>query len=658
MMNAKRLGIAASLLATVPMLYAEAVDLELSKLFTDHMVIQRDQPVVVKGTTSADETVKVKLGDDTAETKPAPNGEWQVELPARKASHDAVELTVTDSNDTIKITDILVGDVWVCSGQSNMEWPMDKTDNFETAISEANHPNIRLYKVAKNESLTPLKNFIDTPQWQLCSPETVAKFSAVGYYFGREIQRTENVPIGLIQSAWGGTRVESWTPLDDLAPYKMISHDIEYTRKQLTKPQRSRRYENEVRGKWESAVNEKDPGLQGESAPWATADFDDSAWKTTKLPALFSTIDLEDFDGSVWFRCKVTLTEDDIKNKPALHFVADDADMAYVNGRLVGNAKGQNRQRSYDLPAEALKAGENLLTIRVTDWGGEGGIKGDTGNDICLTVTSGDSVTTKGLGDVEWRYATGVSLADLPPAPVSLHNLRPGVLYNAMIAPITDFPIAGAIWYQGESNTNAHQSSAYADMFSTMIQSWRRDWGIEFPFLYVQLASYMKIEPEPGDSLWALLRESQEKTLKLTPKTAMALAIDIGEEDDIHPRNKKDVGERLALGARAVAYGTGVEYMGPIYKSHKIEGDKVIISFDHGDELKTKNGEALKGFAIAGADGKFVWADAVIENNRVVVSKEGISNPKAVRYGWANYSLGNLYNSDDLPASPFRTDRD
>jgi len=479
----KSLWLGAVLLWAVNWVFAEVSQnasegrLKLPAIFGDHMVLQCNMPVPIWGWAKPNEEVAVILkGKTPLVTKANEEGRWMLRLPPQPAGGPH-ELIVRTREETVRFTDVLFGEVWVCSGQSNMEWPVALAQNAKQEIATANFPQIRFFVVEKSVALEPQPDC--KGRWVVCSPETVGGFSAVGYFFGREIHQRLKVPVGLIGTYWGGTPAEAWTDLKAL---------------------------------------ESDPDL-----------------------------------------------------KPILE----------------------------RLPRDRSK------------------------------------------------------IPQQPQPPIN--NWTPTALFNAMVAPIIPYAIRGVIWYQGESNVG--RAYQYRKLFPALINSWRRAWGQgDFPFLFVQLANYLERKPEPTESAWAELREAQLLTFKTVRNTGMAVAIDIGEANDIHPRNKQDVGKRLALAALAIAYGQKVVYSGPIYRSMRIEGDKIRLFFDHvGSGLVAKGGE-LKGFAIAGEDRKFVWAKAKIEGNTVVVWSEQVPKPVAVRYAWADNPECNLYNKEGLPASPFRTD--
>ncbi len=482
-------------------------DVSLPSILSDHMVLQRGATVPVWGTADPEESVTVTLGAQKATATAGPDGRWKVRLQPVKGP-GPVELTVAGKN-AITIRDVLIGTVWVCSGQSNMQWAVGQAKNAAAEIAQADYPRIRLFtvprRVAAYEPQTDCQG-----SWVLCSPKTVGGFSAVGYFFGRDVHKKTDVPVGLIHTSWGGTPAEAWTSHETLAAY---------------------------------------PALKPILTRWAE--------RATNFP--------------------------------------------------VAKAEYEKRLKQWTQQAEKAKAEKKKAPAK-------------------------------------------------PRAPSSpdQHPHWPAGLYNGMIAPLIPFAIKGAIWYQGESN--AGRAYQYRTLFPAMIRDWRQAWGQgDFTFLFVQLANFRAVEPEPGESDWAELREAQTMTLAL-PRTGMAVAIDIGEAGDIHPKNKQEVGRRLALAAHAIAYGHDIPYSGPMYHYMAVEGKQIRIYFTHTDGGLMCTGGELKGFAIAGRDRKFVWAQAKIEGDTVVVSNDTIQEPVAVRYAWAINPICNLYNKANLPASPFRTD--
>lgn len=622
-------------------------EVKLPQIIGNHMVLQQKEPVRIWGWADNREKITIEFNDQKKTVRADNEGNWSVTLDPMTAG-GPYTMSIKGKNE-ITLEDILIGEVWVCSGQSNMEWSVSQANNAEEEIRNADYPDIRIFNVPRNLQVKPVNDIPET-DWHRVSPETIAGFSAVGYFFGRHLHKNMNVPIGLIGSNWGGTVVETWTSKESINSIDDFSGKMEMLDK-LDKDELKKAMEEKVKEIKNSIPYEQD-GLQNGVAVWAAPDFDDSGWETMELPGLWENKYLPSVDGFVWFRKTINLSEEEANNNATLNLSKiDDSDIAWVNGNKVGETENQyNRERSYTVPAEVLKEGENVITVRVEDTGGGGGLWGSADN----MSLSGNNVHLSLAGD--WKYQVSPKNLTLGSSKIG-PNDYPTLLYNGMIHPIENYTVQGATWYQGESN--ASRAYQYRTLFPLLINDWRNQFNNpDLTFLFVQLANFMEVKDQPEESTWAELREAQTMALEL-PKTGMAVIIDIGEADDIHPRNKQDVGQRLALGARHVEYGEDIVYSGPMYKSMDVEGDKVFISFDNtGTGLVANNKFGyLMGFQIAGEDKNWHWAKAFIDDNQVVVYSEEVDNPVAVRYGWAdNPDEANLYNKEGLPASPFRTD--
>ena len=619
-----------------------ATNVQPAELFTDNAVLQRGKEIVIWGTADPGGTVEVELGEAEAQAEVNDQGKWQVTLPAMEAG-GPYELEI-DGADEIELKNIMIGDVWLASGQSNMEWALQaNVDNFEEEIANADYPNIRLFTVEHVTSYTPLDSVaVAEGGWVPCSPETVPEFSAVAYFFGRQIHQEEGVAIGLLSSNWGGTPAEAWTSEEMLMTMPDFADEIK-KRQQANETVSSPEAVEQQRSSIIEAANQKI------SAPDYQPDLDLSNAKTMTLPALWEAADttMRNFDGLVWFQKTFDLPSRYAGKALTLHLGAiDDEDITWFNGQRVGEMQGYDKYREYELPADAVKAGENTITIRVQDNGGGGGFYGPA--EEMYLAQDGNRLPVDLTGS--WQY----DASQEPPFPASarLHH-QPAALYNGMIAPLLPYPIKGVIWYQGESN--ASRAEQYASLFPNLIKDWRKQWGDDFPFLFVQLANF---EPNgtPVDQ-WAYLREAQNKALELE-NTGMAVTIDIGNPGDIHPRNKQDVGDRLAQAAQAVAYGDASVFTGPMYESLQVSGDSAVVAFKGvGNGLMKLPDEDVVGFTIAEEGKPFVEAMArIIGPNEVSVYAPEIDKPVAVRYGWANNPTVNLYSEDGLPVSPFRTD--
>ncbi len=550
----------------------------------------------------------------------------------------------------------MIGEVWICSGQSNMEMPVSsgwaRVLNHEKEVAEANYPNIRLLMVDKVTANRSQDNFV-SDGWKECSPETIREFSAVGYFYGRELYKDLNVPIGLIETSWGGTIVEAWTSGKTLKRFPEFEDMV----KAIELDDKSNEEEDiEVKKKLEEWPDKIEQILKKNGTfdhGYQNINYKTDYWKTMELPTIWEEEDIK-VDGVVWFSKIITIPESWKDQDLTLSLGRiNDYDITWFNGKRVGRGTDVGELRLYKIPADIVKKGENRIVVEVLDIGNVGGLYGPAKRMKILSNKGNISLVGK------WKYKIDpvkIDISKLPKKPDQNSGAnRPTVLYNAMIHPLLPYGIRGAIWYQGESN--AGRAYQYRKLFSAMIEDWREAWGQgNFPFYFVQLANFMKVKPKPEDDAWAELREAQTMALKL-PNTGMAVAIDIGEAKDIHPKNKQEVGRRLALNALAKTYGKDIPYSGPMYQSMKIEVNKVRLHFTNTDGgLTAKDSKQLKGFAIAGADKKFVWAKAKIDGNDVIVWNSKIKNPVAVRYAWAANPVCNLYNGAGLPASPFRTD--
>jgi sialate O-acetylesterase len=496
----------------------------------------------------------------------------------------------------------------------------------------------------------------------VCSPETAGNFSAVAFFFGRKLNQTLKVPVGLIHSSWGGTPAEAWTSRGALAAKPGLKNLVDaLSLASANLPEAMAAYRKKL-AEWEEKNFLHDPGNQGFALGYAREDLNEEDWRTMRLPRAWESAGLA-IDGSVWFRKTIDLPAEWAGKDLQLSLGAiDDFDTTYFNGEQVGSTGSETptywmAPRKYIVPGRLVRAGRNAVAVRVFDHYGDGGITG-SGGEMSLTLPGQPGISLAG----DWLYKIErafeqikVDYSTQPPAPPGAGNPNtPTVLYNAMIAPLTRYSIRGVIWYQGESN--AGRAAQYRVLFPAMIRDWRAAWRLgDFPFLYVQLPNYQARKPEPSDSGWAELREAQLLTLGL-PATGMAVTIDIGEERDIHPKNKQDVGNRLALWALSQTYGQQIEYSGPLYQSFRVENGRLRVRFSHAAGLKTPDGKEVVGFAVAGADGKFVWANALIDGEEVVVWNDSVPYPMAIRYAWADNPAANLYNGAGLPASPFRTD--
>lgn len=634
-----------SFLCTVAFVSVSSAQIKLPKLVSDGMVLQRNADVKIWGWASPGENIAISFKGNSYTTKAEENGNWKMQLSNLKPG-GPYQMKLSGKNE-IELNDIYVGDVWVCSGQSNMEITMSRVSPlYGEEIENANEPEIRYFEVPKEYDLSGKRSTLSGGKWEAVNQDNISEFSAVSYFFGKKIHREYDVPVGLINSALGGSPVQSWLSEEALKKYPDYLREVERLSPEGVIDSLEQLDQNRIQN-WYADLNSRDQGVKNN---WKSESLDDSGWDSMEIPGFWANSSIGDQNGIVWFRKHFQLSDQEAgKEAKLLMGRIVDADSVFVNGTFVGNTTYQYPPRRYHIPQGILKNGENTISVKILNERGRGGLVPDKPYE--LTV-NGKTYDLKG----KWKYKLGAAAESL--ASQTFYRWKPEGLYNAMINPLLNYSIKGVIWYQGESN--AGEPSTYKAMFTDMIQDWRKKWNQKpqnFPFLFVQLANFMEAHEEPGDSNWARLREAQTQSLEL-PNTRMAVIIDIGEWNDIHPLNKKDVGNRLAQAAAKVAYGKDVVPGGPIMDSYQVKGDSILISFKNvGDGLKAKNGKPLQEFAIAGADKKFVWAKAEIVGNKVVVHSPKVENPVAVRYAWAdNPDQANLYNEEGLPASPFRTD--
>lgn len=617
----------------------------LPKIFGSNMVLQRDKPVQVWGWAEKGEAVTVTFNKQVLETRADKKGKWSLSFPEMSAG-GPYEMKVTGENEII-LSNLLVGDVWICGGQSNMQWRIDQTGYEEADTAWIRDAPIRLFTVHTNMDYMP-KDDLSGSGWQELSRENINAFSAVGYHFGRYINQELDVPIGLVSDNLGATSIETWMSNEALMAFPQFEKVIgDIVRAGKSFDALNSDFEK-LKPRWYDKHYFKGIGVDEK---WYQPETDLRDWKPIKVAGNTweDEPDLKDHDGAVWFRTSFDLPEGYTQGSFHLGLAQiDDYDIVWVNGEKVGESYGRHNHRNYGIPTEILKPRANVLVVRVFDTGGIGGFTTSPfwGNDILR----GDWLYKKGSA-VNAKKFQGVELPNATPFS------SPTVLYNANIAPLTPLAIKGVIWYQGESN--ADRAYEYRTLFPALINDWRTqfDQG-DFPFLFVQLANYMQEPLEPKEDAWAALREAQAMALVL-PNTGMATAIDIGEAGDIHPKNKADVGKRLALAALKVAYGQDVVASGPTFEAMSVEENKVVIRFGNtggGLISKDKHGY-VRGFQIAGSDQKFYWAKAFIDGENVILTSEEVKDPVAVRYAWSsNPGKLDLYNAEGLPALPFRTD--
>ncbi len=604
------------------------------------MILQRDIPVKIWGWAGPNEKVEISFNKKKFQTMSSQDGNWTIVLPAQKAG-GPYEMILSASN-TIALKDILFGDVWLCSGQSNMELPMERVkDKYKDSIAKADNPNIRQFLVPDQYDFAKENVDLSSGEWRSVNPQNILNFSAVAYFFASEIYAKYKIPIGLINSALGGSPAECWISAE--AVKKFPEYDGEYQKfKDGKLGTQIEENDRKINTDWYKSVNQQDEGLKNH---WSKPDLEDSDWATMNIPGYWADNALGNTNGAVWFRKEVDLSNLKATNAKLILGRIVDADSVYVNGNFVGTTSYMYPPRKYAFDPKFLKEGKNEIAIRVINNTGRGGFVADKPYQL---IIDNDSIDLKG----SWKYKLGTKMLPLPPQ--TFIRWKPVGLYNSMIAPLKNYGIKGVLWYQGESSTK--KPAEYAALMETLINNWRTEWKQgSFPFLFVQLTNFMDPKREPGESNWAALRQ-QQKNILAVPNTGMAVTIDIGEWNDIHPLNKYDVGKRLALQARKVAYGEkNIVSSGPLFKEMEQKGNQLILSFtDVGSGLIAKNNAVLRGFEIAEKDGKFVWANAVIEGNKIKVWSDTVAQPFKVRYAWADNPIeANLFNKEDLPASPF-----
>ena len=653
------LTVAAGIAAASPT--AARAEVNVGPLIGEHMVVQRDRPLRVAGTAAPGEAVTATIAAAKAATKADANGRWSVTLPALAAG-GPYTLKVRGAANALTFTDVWAGEVWVASGQSNMELPLQRSKGGADQAA-LGCSGLRLFTVTNATAATPATKL--GGEWRACDAASAAAFSAAAFHFARELHRALGLPVGIIQAAVGGTPAEAWTPREALRAEPTLAPMIEALDRAMTDTALHDELAKKVAA-WEATNFVQDQGNRGEKAGWARGGG--GKWQAMDLPQLWENAGLA-IDGAVWFRREVTVPEAWLGGDLALSLGAvDDFDVTYWNGERVGATGAETPQyysapRHYKIPGRLVKAGRNVLAVRVFDHYGNGGFAGVPAQmNLRRVAGDGDEAPVPLAG--AWSYKVERKLkpavADWNTRPKLLGTddpTSPTVLWNALVAPYAGVPIAGVIWYQGESN--AERASQYRTLFPVMIRAWRAAWNDpKLPFLFVQLPNFEEKAPKqpPGESAWAELREAQALALR-EPRTAMAVTLDIGDGHDIHPREKQEVGRRLALAALKLVYGRDVIASGPSFAAAVRDGKAIKVRFTNvAGGLTTSDGAAPKGFLIAGADRVWKGADARIEGATVIVSNAEIAEPVAVRYGWGNDPGATLRNQADLPAAPFRSD--
>ena|SRR5690554_5064939 len=624
----------------------EQKKLPLSPLLSDGMVLQRNAAVRIWGRSEPGAQLTVAFCARQYQAQADPAGNWQVVMDPLEPG-GPWEMTISCGNEEHRIKNVLVGDVWVLSGQSNMEIPVHRTlDLFAGEVRDAKNPFIREFAVPLLYDFHGPRAELTGGQWKEVTPENVLDFGAVGYFFATVLYDKYQIPIGLIQSAAGGTPIQAWLDEEALAKAGDL-HDLETLAKCRDDDYIQRTIAAETRAieGWYQRLNAGDEGYKNGEVPWARPSFDDSQWPVFTVPNSWAGSELAKVNGAVWFRKAFTVPVEISGGEGLLRLGAIiDADEAYLNGVLVGKTAYKYPPRKYPVPKGVLRPGKNILAVRVISNRDTGGFV--QGKRYALEVGE-HTIDLSG----PWRYKTGVQMEPTPTN--TFFQYFPTGLYNGMIAPLHQYVIKGILWYQGESNTG--NPGNYRRLFAALVNSWREKWRLgEFPVLYVQLPNFMPASMEPEESNWARLREEQRLGLAL-PNTAMAVTIDAGEDNDLHPQDKKTVGHRLALAAQKLAHREDLVYQGPMFARMEVRGETAVVSFTSvGGGLVAKGGGPLGGFEICGADRKFYRAEAEISGEQVIVGCSRVMQPFGIRYAWANNpAQANLYNKEGLPASPF-----
>ncbi|WP_263603267.1 sialate O-acetylesterase [Chryseobacterium sp. PET-29] len=610
----------------------------LPALVSDGMILQRNQKLKIWGYADSGEKVHIKFLNKTYSATADNSGNWNIMLSELKAGGPFV-MTIND----ITIKDVLIGDVWVASGQSNMELPMRRLKPlYGEEMKTVNNQNIRFFTVPQKYNFKAPQNDLDGGKWESTNPQTIQNFSGVAYFFAKNLYEKNKVPVGIVHTSLGGSPVQAWMDVNALKKYPEYLEEAEkWKNDDLIKSTESG--EQALSKAWYSELDQSDIGL---NQHWEKFDLDDSSWKTMSVPGSWE--DQEGpFEGSVWFRKEITLSKREAGKAAFLNLGRiKDADVTYINGVKVGNVTYEYPPRWYDIPAGILKEGKNSIAVRITNGSGKGQFIADK---TYYLEIGGKKIDLTG----SWKYKIGAKMDKMAPGQTFI-RWKPTGLYNSMINPLINYKVKGFLWYQGESNTG--KPKEYGDLLTTMINDWRLKWNEkDAPFLIVQLANFMEAKNQPVESNWAELRDQQRKVSLNVPQTGLAVIIDVGEWNDIHPLDKKTVGDRLALQALKIADKKDIVADGPVYQSMKIEGNKIMLSFKKGTDDFASVSE-LKGFAIAGKDRKYQWAKAKTEGKNIIVWNDEIKNPVSVRYDWADNPDGNLKNKSGLPASSFTTE--
>lgn len=651
----------------VSSLYA---DLGLPAVFSDNMVLQRKKPITVWGWASPGEKVVVRLANTSASAITDSTGEWVTQLKPLQAGGPH-ELKVKGETETELFTNVMIGEVWVCSGQSNMTMALEKAKNAEKEIADANYPKIRLFSVPRRVSRSPREDC--DGRWQVCTPDIARGFSAVGYFFGRDLHETLDVPVGLIHASWPGTRIDAWMSWERIETDTMFTPILDRYRKEVAeypgkKAEFLKAWNEYMADTTAKRAFQYDPGNRGAEKGYARPDFEPEKWETIELPTFIEKPMGKKIDGAVWFRKKIAIPENWVGHDLEIRLgTIDDFDVTYCNGVKVGETGVEIPEpymipRHYVAPGSLVTSSEVTLAVRVFDHFGGGGFAGPPEAMELSCPARNSHVPLRG----DWRFHMEIPLEPsaiggpgtpgVPRQPRDPNSSnRPSGLYNGMITPVAPYTLSGTIWYQGEAN--ASTAYQYRRLLPAMIADWRETWNdTTMPFGIVQLVNFRDRDTVPSPSTWAELREAQAMAARSDPHVGLAVGIDVGQANRLHPANKRPLGERLSAWAQATVYGRNLVYSGPALKRASFGTDTVTLVFEHiGSGLAVK-GDSLTGFSLAGSDSVFHWATARIQGDSVMVWSDLVETPVELRYGWANNPDCNLYNKEGFPAVPFRTD--
>jgi sialate O-acetylesterase len=617
----------------------------VSPIFGDNMVLQRGKLNNIWGWSEPGDKITIEIADHTASAVAAPDGRWQAKL-LPPAPGGPYILKIHGREKSAELHEILVGDVWLGGGQSNMQLTLDRARNGADEVASANHPEIRFFTVQAHSSYSHTS--VPEGTWKIATPQTIGGsggISAAAYFLARRLQDALHIPIGLVIDCLGGTPAETWTSAATLHTLK--DFDVPLAEIESLKSKGGPEYGNYIMH-W---FDEYDLGLKGN---WSDPQLDDSSWKTVHLPGGFDELGLPDTPSVVWFRKDFSLPDPIPAGRVQLFLGSvEKMDTTFINGQWVGASSWVENPRVYTIPANILKPGHNQITIRVFKLKPAGGF---LAKPEVLRLAAGDSTAIPLAG--EWKAQLSVDARPPHPLPLGFENypIMPTVLYEGMLAPVAPLSISGVLWYQGEANSE--RAFQYRKLLPAMISDWRKLFAQpDLPFYIVSLPAFMAHSDAPVDANWAELREAQAMTARTVPHSCLAVAIDTGDPDNIHPKDKKEVGDLLAFCALAEHYGQKIPYSGPTFTSFERVPGGLKLHFAHTDGGLVAKGGTLGEFSVAGSDRKWFWADAKIEGDSIIVSSSSVPDPVAARYAWQSNPAATLFNGAGLPATPFRTDQ-